>query len=168
MSTESSPPRPPSPPDMPRALRLYPQQIVSVSVFAIVALLALFGAFGQRNARSSARGVALAMRVEHPARMRYGQRGGLYVWIENASARRLDTVRVAFDTAYINGFSSVTFTPSVERAWAVVLAAVEPHEVRLVHAEFEADRVGLRHGTVSASAVGTDSVRLAVRTLVFP
>jgi hypothetical protein len=168
MSRGPSPPRPPSPPAVARALHLFTYQIVALSLFVIVTLLALLGTFGQASAYADGRGATLALRVEHPARFRYGQRGSLRAWITNTSPRRLDSVRVTVDTAYLNAFSSVRFTPSVDEAYAVVLTGLQPRETRLVHAEIEADRVGRRHGTVTVSAAGSDSVRVLVHTLVFP
>ena len=168
MSSGPSPPRPPSPPAVARSLHVPPYQLAALSLFVIVTMLALLGVFGQATAYADGRGATLAVRVEHPARFRYGQRGSLRAWITNTSARRLDSVRVAFDTAYVNGFSSVRFTPPVDEAYAVVLTGLQPRETRLVHAEVEADRVGLRPGAVSVSAGGTDSVRVPVQTFVFP
>jgi hypothetical protein len=160
-------PQPPQPPEVGRSLRLYRYQWVGLPVLGLIVVLALLGVFGNTSGEATARGDALALRVEHPTRFRYKEIAPLRVWVTNGSGRTIDTVRVHFATAYVLAFSNASFTPSVTAPFVVELAEVRPGETRLVAGELQAERYGSHEGTVAAVSA-SDSVAVAVETLVFP
>lgn len=87
--------------------------------------------------------------------------------VRNISGRRLDAVRVAFDTGYVTRFSSVRFEPAPRIAYTVLLIGVEPGEARLVAVELSGERYGRHRGRIAA-ATASDTVVARVSTLVFP
>ncbi|HSA57133.1 MAG TPA: hypothetical protein VLE53_15580 [Gemmatimonadaceae bacterium] len=165
---QSSTPRPPAPPRVPRTVRLYPHQVVALALFGLIVLLALLGVFGESAAMTETRRGALAVRIDHPARLRFQQYAALRVRVGNTSNHPLDTVAVTFDTAYIDRFESVAFTPSPEEAYVVKLTDVPPGGTRLVDVALRANAYGRHRGFVSVTATGGDSVRVAFQTFVFP
>ena len=164
----SNPPSPPSPPDVPRSVRLYPYQGAALTIFTIVVVLALFGVFGESAAMTEESRGALRVRVEHPSRLRHLQTEALRVWVSNASNAPFDTVTVTFDTAYVNRFENVAFTPSADEAYVVRLIDVPGGATRLVDVDLRASDYGRHRGSITVGAGGADAVRIAIRTFVFP
>lgn len=162
------PPEPPAPPAIDRAVRLYPYQGIALTIFGIVVGLALFGMFGVSAAITEENSGPLRVRVEHPSRIRYQQTEALRVWISNASGQSLDTVTVALDTAYVNRFENVAITPAPDEAFLVRLTNVAPGATRLVDVELRASDYGRQRGSITVSAGIADTVRVPVRTFVFP
>jgi hypothetical protein len=132
-----------------------------------ISILALFGVFGESEAHARATSASLDMMVSYPSRFRYRQVQSLHVTVRNLSTTVADTVKVAFDTAYISRFSSVKFDPAPKVAYTVDLAELKPSESRLVSVELWGQDYGNHRGTIVARH-GTDSAIVHLRTLVFP
>ena len=160
--------RPPEPPEVARRIALHPGQAIFLALLTLFVALALFGAFGSTQATAHASGPGLELAVEHPARFRYREVAPIRITLRNTSGRPLDTVRVRLDEAYVSAFSNVTFTPSPQGAWEVVLTDVEPGEVRLISGELQAERYGRHRGTVTVTARGLRPLALDVATFTFP
>lgn len=132
-----------------------------------IPILALFGVFGESQTRARATSASLDMMVSYPSRFHYRQLQSLHVTVRNLSSTVADTVKVAFDTAYISRFSSVTFDPAPEAAYTVDLTDLKPSESRLVSVELWGQVYRNHHGTIVARH-GTDSTMVRLRTFVFP
>lgn len=159
--------QPPQPPDIRRRLRFEPFHLVGLLVFAAVPALALFGVFGERWERAYARAGALELSVLYAERYRYRQISSVEVLVTNTSGRWIDTLTVAFDTAYISRFSNIMISPPPVRGYEVDLFAIEPGGTRLVVAEIQGFRYWRHRGAIIAAA-GADTARVEVETLVFP
>jgi len=167
MSDQKGSDRPPQPPDIRRRLCFERFHLVGLLVFVAVPVLALLGVFGERWGRVQARAGALELRVLYPERYRYRQISSVEVLVTNTSGRRIDTLTVAFDTAYISRFSNIMISPPPVRGYEVDLLDVEPGGTRLVVAEIQGFCYWRHRGQVTAAA-GTDTVRVDLETLVFP
>lgn len=151
---------------MRRRVRIPAVQWVGVPLILLLPLLAVLGVFGTRRTVVRARG-AVEVRVAYPTGARYDFLTGMAVTVRNRSPLRLDTVRVAFDRAYITAFSQVSFIPAVDQAFVTSLTDVAPGESRLITVEMWGDRAGPHAGTVVAAA-GRDTVVAPLRTFTFP
>ena len=167
----ADPPQPPSPPDVARKFAPLPYQLVGVGVLFTIVLLALFGVFGVVRAHAAADAGSLHVEVEYPERFRYKTIGPVDVRVHNGGETTLDTVVVRFDRAYVDAFSTVTFTPSADtvtdEAYEVTLRDVRPGTTRLVSAEIQAESYWRHEGFVEAVAGGA-TARAELATLVFP
>jgi hypothetical protein len=168
MAPEQKAPEPPPPPEIDRRLRLYRWQWVGLPVLVLIPVLALFGVFG--HTRGDARAVtgALELDVQYSTRYRFRDIQPMYARVRNRSTAALDTVTVAFDTAYVDRFSTVTFKPDISRAYEVELMDVLPGEVRLVTVELQGERYWGHEGIVSVWHAGGDTASARVSTFIFP
>jgi len=158
---------PPQPPSIRRRLSLTRKQWIGLPLIIAVPVLTLLGVFGERRARAHVVTPALEVTVAYPDRFRYRQVQSLEVTVRNRTARRLDTVHVSLDTAYISRFSSVRIDPPVHEAFIVDLANLAPNESRLVAAEFWGEQYGRHRGRIRVWA-GGDTAVVAIQTMVFP
>jgi len=158
---------PPAPPPVGRSLQLNWPQLIGFPALALIPLLAILGVFGEHWATAVAEGGPVRMHVEFPARLRAKLTKPMTVSIENRSAETLAKVEVEFDSAYVERFAAIDFTPPPHDAYVVFLTDVKPGEHRRVHVEFEGDQVGKHAGRVVARA-GGDSAVAVVHTIVFP
>jgi hypothetical protein len=143
------------------------QQRIGFPILLAVPILALFGIFGETRAHAHATNGSIDVVVSYPARFRYRQVQSMRVTVRNLSPVVADTVKVAFDTAYITRFSSVRFDPATKSAYTVDLTDVKPSESRLVAVELWGQDYGSHRGTIVAHH-GSDSAIVHLRTLVFP
>jgi hypothetical protein len=143
------------------------KQRLGFPILLAIPILALFGIFGETEARTHLTTGPLDVRVTYPTRFRYRQVHALRVTVRNVSANVLDTVSVAFDTAYISRFSGVRFDPATRVAYTVDLTNVKPSESRLVSVELWGQDYGNHRGSVVARS-GSDSAIAHLKTLVFP
>jgi len=159
---------PPQPPPIDRGLELNWPQLIGLPVLALIPLLAIGGVFGEHWASAEADGGGrIRVHIDYPERLRAKLTRPMTVSIENRSAETIPTVEVTFDSAYVERFGAVTFTPPPHDAYVVSLTDVKPGEHRRVHLEFEGDRFGRHPGRVVVRA-GADSAVVAVHTMVFP
>lgn len=162
------PPRPPRAPEIVRKFKLYRHQWVGIPLMMSIPVLALLGVFGESWDTARAASAQLEIELRYPTRFRYKQLNEMDVYVTNTSAQRLDTVTVAFDTMYTSRFSTVTFLPDASEAYAVELLAIEPGERRLIRVELQAERYWRHTGDVAAWAIGGDTARIPVSTIIFP
>jgi hypothetical protein len=164
MGEAAEPERPPS---IKPKIQLSWNQRLGFPILIAVPILALFGIFGETQTSAHVASGSLDLRVSYPARFRYRQVQSLRLSVRNISTRVLDTVSVAFDTAYISRFSSVRFDPATTTAYTVDLTNVKPSESRLISVELWGQDYGSLRGSIVARN-GNDSVIAHLRTLVFP
>jgi hypothetical protein len=146
-------------------------QWVGLPILFAIPVLTLLGVFGEHTRHAAASSRTLELRVEYPDRFRYRQVMELRAFVRNNSDAVLDTVTVAFDTAYVSRFSSVRFDPPVLMTYAVPLRAIAPGETRLVSVELWGQRYGRHRGTVAAYTKGGehgDTAAVQLATIVFP
>jgi hypothetical protein len=155
-------------PDTAPRFRLYPEQWIGLPFLILIPVLALFGVFGETSQHVEARGSEIELKVDYLARYRYRQIGKLEVHVRNTTNRKMDTVTVAFDSRYVQQFSSPVLVPAPQIPFEVVLTDVLPDETRLVWAELEAGAFGIHSGSIRAYGVGPDTVSVQIRTTIFP
>jgi hypothetical protein len=164
MGEDAEPERPPA---IKAKIELSWKQRLGFPILLAIPILALFGIFGEREARIHVTSGPLDVRVSYTTRFRYRQVQSLDVSVSNLSKRVLDTVSVAFDTAYISRFSSVRFDPAARTAYTVDLTNVKPSESRLVSVELWGQDYGNHRGSIVVR-YGSDSTIAHLKTLVFP
>jgi hypothetical protein len=158
---------PPEAPDTPRRPRLYRAQWIGLPLIIAFPLLALLGVFGERWHTQRVESGALDVSVRHPTVFRYKMIDAIEVHVRNRGAQPIDTATVSLDTAYAGRFSTVTAIPSFDGAFDIDLAALQPGESRRVRIEIQAERYWTHRGELTVAA-GTDTVRAALTTRVFP
>lgn len=165
-------PQPPQPPPFERRLKFPPLQIVGMVYILILPVLAVLGVFGESFASIDASGPTLEMSVDYPSRYRYKMTNPVNVTLRNVSGEVLDTVTVSFDADYIDQFSNVTFTPSVDTVtgneYQVELTDIGPGETRVVTVEIRAERYWRHSGTITASPGSGEPIEVKISTTVFP
>ncbi len=162
-----SSPAPPPVPSIDPKIELSWKQRIGFPILLAIPILALFGIFGESRARAHTTNGSIEMDVSYPTRFRYRQVQSLQVSVRNLDQVAADTIKVAFDTAYVTRFSSVRFDPAAKSAYTVDLTDVRPSESRLVSVELWGQDYGNHRGTVTARR-GSDSATVHLRTLVFP
>jgi hypothetical protein len=158
---------PPQPPEVHPRLRMRPSERVGVGLLTVLPLLAVLGWFGPTLERASDQAGPLKLEVEYPARLRFHMVEQLVARVTNMGQGPLRQVTLAFDSAYIQAFTEVIFTPEADRAHVVELQQIQPGEARLVSVELKADGYGLNRGEVSA-AYGDTRVAVTLSTWVLP
>lgn len=159
-------PDPPDPPQAPRRFRLYPYQWVGLALLAMLPLLALAGVFGETWAETSVSSSDLAVTVRYPSSYRYKQLNSIEVRVRNTSPAVLDTARVAVDTAFANGFSSVRAIPALIRAYETEVLNLRPNESRLVVIELQGERYGRHAGLLRV--IASDTLQVPLSITIFP
>jgi hypothetical protein len=159
---------PPRAPDIQRRIRFYRWQWIALPPIMLVPVLALFGAFGVSRDTAEAFTPELMVEISYPSRFRYKQIDRIHAFVANRSQRQLDTVTVVFDSAYIARFSTVTFTPSVGRAYEVELTDVQPGERRLISVELQGEEYWRHGGEINVTSGDADTARVRIGTIVFP
>jgi hypothetical protein len=165
---EGSANRPPAPSDTPRRVRLYPHQWLGLPLLMLVPGLALLGVLGPSEAGATLEGRQLQVRVDHPTRLRAGQRAELRVEIRNAVGPPLRDIAVIFDAAYLEAFAEVRFQPGLTGTDHPVIDSLAAGEARTVTASFEGDRLWRSSGRVHVVAPATDSLTAALHTFTLP
>lgn len=161
-------PDPPGPPAIERRVRLYAAQWIGIPLLVLVPVLAGLGVFGLRVDEARARAAALELNVEHPSRLRHKQTGDIHVRVRNLADRPRAGVVVSLDSAYLDRFANLAFSPDVTRAYEVELPALGPGEDGLVRVQLQAERAGRHAGDVRVVAGGAELARARLHTLVFP
>lgn len=160
--------QPPSPPEIQRRFRLYRWQWIGLPALLLIPTLALFGTFGESWAEAADASEELELRIKYSSRFRYKALQEMEVRVLNRSDRLLDTVTVAFDTAYITRFSTVTFTPDVKTAYEVELTDLLPGETRLITVGLQGESYWRHSGSITAGRTGSPPAEVFVSTFIFP
>ena len=164
-------PRPPEPPTIGRGLKPYASQVVGVSLLLLIVALALLGVFGETHAQATAEGAPLRLEVTYPERFRYKTIDTIDVTVTNTGGETLPAVTVRFDRAYIDAFSTTTFTPSLTRvtsdAYEVDLSDLRPGDTQPVTVQVQAEAYWAHTGFVEAESPDQD-VRVDVDSFAFP
>jgi hypothetical protein len=159
---------PPEVPEVPRRVRLYPAQWIGIPFLMVVPVLAALGVFGEVRSQVETSDGTFRLHVDHPARMRMGQRSGVAVRVENLTASALDTVTVYLDPDYFTRFVDVLFTPEPRDRFQSEIVGLPPGETSLVHVELVGWKAWRHSGWIAARAGEREAVELPIRTLVFP
>jgi hypothetical protein len=159
--------QPPAPPKLKRRAILSRKQKLGLPVILAIPILALFGVFGETEASTQATSSSFLVTLSYPSRIHYRQSGELKVEVANRSARELDTVTVALDTAYASQFTDVRFRPEISSTYVVRLSALAPAGRQSVVAELTGDKYGSHPGRVTVRS-GSDSATISFSTFVFP
>ncbi len=174
MAQEEETAQPPQPPEIEPKFILSRVQWIGLPLLMLLPILALFGVFGEASTAVSDSSDVLDMEVEYATRYRYRMLNTMEVSLENLSAQAIPTLTVRFDEDYISKFSSVVFSPQLDKItdedYVVYLQDVQPGDIRIVNIEMQGDRYGRHSGVVSATA-GEDShgrVQVEVSTFIFP
>lgn len=164
--------QPPQPPEVARKLQFHLIQLIGLPVIMLIPILALLGAFGETVGSASASNAQLELRVEHPTRFRYKMIDEVTVSLTNSSSQAFPTLQVAFDRQYIEGFSTVTFTPAVshitDEAYVVELTDLQPGETRMVAASIQAETYGNHSGVITVTPENGEALQVTVGTFTFP
>lgn len=158
---------PPELPTLERRLRFGGWQIVGLALTMSIPVLAVFGVFGETRATTTERGSQLALSLNYPSRIRHGALDAFSVSVTNNGPVALDTVEVAFDSAYVTRFTEPQFIPGASRAFVVELTDLAAGETRLVNGGLRANVYGRHRGRVVASHA-IDTVTASMSTIVFP
>ena len=162
----------PQPPPFQRNIQIAPLQLIGMPLLALLPILALFGVFGESNTSASAANSDVSLSVDYASRYRYGMQETMAVAVTNLASQSPVTITVAFDRAYLQNFSQLSFLPdasqSTDETYVVDLTNMEEGETRLVTLEMKGDQYWTHDGTVSASISGHEPVSVAVRTTIFP
>lgn len=166
-SSKTSPSVPPELPEINRRLRVGRWQMVGMGLIMLIPVLAALEVFGEGSATAANRGPTLAISAEYPSRIRHGTPEEVTVVATNRGPLRLDTVTVRFDSNYVSRFTDPQFVPSTSDAYEVDLVGVEAGEMRVIRLGMRANEYGRHRGAITAFN-GADTVRVTVRTIVFP
>lgn len=164
-------PQPPQPPSIGRALKPHASQVVGVGVLVLIVVLALLGVFGETHGRATAEGPPFRLEVTYPERFRYKTIDSVDVTVTNTGDEAVSSLTVRFDRAYIDAFSTTTFTPSLTRvtsdAYEVDVSDLAPGETQPVSVEVQAEAYWGHPGFVEAATPEAD-VRVDVHSFVYP
>lgn len=171
--------QPPQPPSVKKRFQFTKAQWIGMPVILLIPVLALIGLFDTHSTRVTATVGDLQITVEHPTSVRYKRNEPISIVVQNLSASTFPTVTVAIDNAYINGFSTVTFTPDVDEvtadAFILHLEDVQPNESRRIAIEIQGEHYWGHTGTVTAKAtakataeVHDTHAEVMISTFVFP
>lgn len=164
-------PQPPRPPSIGREFRPNVSQVLGVGTLMLFVLLALFGVFGRTQGELLVEEAPLRLELAYPERFRYKTIGTLEARVSNTGATALPAVTVRFERAFVDAFSTTSFTPSPSRvtdeAYEVQLGDLPAGETRLVLVQVQAEAYWWHAGFVEVSA-GSASARAEPSVFVFP
>ncbi|MBK8020786.1 MAG: hypothetical protein IPK19_04985 [Chloroflexi bacterium] len=163
---------PPQPPQIARRLEFYPVQVIGLLLIIVIPVLALLGVFGASYAHEQRASADLEIEIDYASRLRYKTLENLHVSVRNLTNQTVSILTLRFGGSYIDQFSSVVFTPSVEQIadgyYEVLLSDIRPGETRTVTVEIKGERYGLHQGIVAAAADGLEGIEVDIATLTFP
>jgi hypothetical protein len=171
-SKKREPSQPPQPPSVTRKFQFHLIQLIGMPLIILVPVLAMLGVFGETLDSVMVSNPQLEMHVEYPARFRYKMIDSVRVSLLNISTRLIPTVRVEFDQAYVEEFSTVTFTPSVKHitdsVYMVEITDLEPGETRVISVTIQAEKNGRHEGTITATPENSAGLQVSIVTVTFP
>lgn len=132
----------------------------------------MFGLLGESYAQAQAANDKLAMEVEYAVRSRYRANYDLQVTVHNRGDQPIPVLMVDFSRDYIDGFSPVSFMPSVteitSRAYTVRLTDIPARASRAITVEMQSEDYGQHLGLITASADGLNALEISFSTFIFP
>jgi len=169
---KKEPSKPAQPPEVDRKFQIHPYQMIGIPLMMLVPILALFGVFGESVHSVSTSGQQLDTSVEYPTRFRYKMIDEVIVSLSNVSDQAIPSVLVNFNRRYIDGFSTVTFTPSIhsitDSDYIVEVIDLQPGETRVISVTLQAEKYGMHRGTISAGPDEAEEVAVSIDTFTFP
>lgn len=163
--------QPPKPPEFGRELELKKSQLIGLVSLALIVILAIFGLFGQSSSQTTSEGERLALEVTYPSRFRFKMADSIDVQVTNLESDPVQGVVIRFDRDYVDRFSAVQFTPSLDTitgdVYEVTLGDLAPGKAKSVSVDVQAEEYWRHRGFIEAEA-GGDGVRVDLSTFVFP
>lgn len=163
--------KPPQPPSIKKRFEFTKAQLIGVPVILLIPILALIGLFDAHFEHATSVAGDLQVTVEYPSSIRYKKLEPISINVQNLSAVTFPTVTVTIDDAYLNAFSTVTFTPDVDEVTAdkfiLNLNNLQPQESRRILVEVQAEHYWNHTGNVNAEYEETH-VGVTISTFIFP
>jgi hypothetical protein len=160
--------KPPPAPDVSRHVRLYRGQWVGVPILVLIPVLALFGVFSENRSHLESAADGLDITIDHPTRLRTGQRTYIEVRVSNRSAGPAEDVTVRFDPRYFQHSLDLLFIPAPAVPYEVTLPPLASGADGRVRVEFDPEKPWRRSGGISVSQRGRDVVHARVSTFILP
>lgn len=164
--------QPPQPPEITRKLQVNRVQLIGMPLIILLPVLALFGMFGETADTVSAASAQIELRVEYPTRFRYKLTHPITVSLHNISEQFFSTVQVGFEREYVEGFSMVTFTPTVKQItdtfYFVEINDLGPGETRIVSVSVQAEKFGHHTGRITVTPDNAGELQVSISTFSFP
>lgn len=169
---KKEPSKPPQPPKVDKKFQVHAYQWIGIPLMMLIPILALLGLFGETVDTVSSSSQLLDVSVEYPTRFRYKMIDEVTVSLSNISGQPLPSVLVLFDRDYIDGFSTVIFTPSVKSItdtnYIVEVSDIQPGETRIISATIQAENYGMHRGIISIGPEDAEDLEVSVATFTFP
>jgi hypothetical protein len=169
---KKEPSKPPQPPKVDKKFQIHAYQWIGIPLMMLIPILALLGLFGETVDMVSSSSQLLDVSVEYPTRFRYKMIDEVTVSLANVSEQTLPSVLVRFDRQYIDGFSTVTFTPSIkattESDYLVEVSNLQPGETRVITATIQAEKYGMHRGSISTGPEDGGELEVSIATFTFP
>lgn len=165
-------PQPPDPPSVERHLHFHPVQAIGVPLILLIPVLALFGVFGEGITSARASQGPIEASIEYPSKMRYKTIDVVDLVITNTSQQTVAGTTVTVDRAYLDGFTSVSFTPDVKtitgEEYVVEVGEIPAGESRVVSIDIQAERYGGYDGDLSIATDGAPLLVFELSTFNYP
>ncbi|MBL0944055.1 MAG: hypothetical protein IBJ04_07000 [Hydrogenophaga sp.] len=173
---------PAPPPGFVRRVRLGRLEAIGLPVLALLPCLALSGLLGPTDISRSAQLALIpgtvALRVQHPSRLRHRGSGSLLIEVVNTGDQPLPALSLGISEGYLDRFSRADLLPATAAdsrsgRLAVGLPALRAGERTRLHIRLEADGWGRHRGWVDLTSDGRPGggpglVRLDFDTVVLP
>lgn len=172
MSTQDTGQQPPQPPEFQRRFALYPYQYIAIPLLFVMPILALLGLFGDAARTVETTGEEVTLHVEYSPRQRHGVATSMMILITNQTDAPLEDVTLRLDRAYFEGFTQVSFIPSVEAIagaeYRVELPPLLPHDEQAVRVDMRAETAGRYSAMVAVEGVNLEPVVITFDSILFP
>jgi hypothetical protein len=163
---------PPKAPEIERRVRFTRLHAIGLPIIALIPLLAVAGVFGPSSGHRDAQGGALSVEVDYPRRARLRAGASLAITVRNELDRALAGVVVEVEREYVDSFSEVDFTPSVDsaddRVYRIEVGRLSAGASRAVSVQLSPLEYWRLAGAVSAFADGAEELTVPFTTFVFP
>jgi hypothetical protein len=170
MSEAHDPPdlgTPPDPPGLLRRIHLYRTQWIGLPILFALPFLAIVGVFGERRDVIERTHDSLWIAVDHPTRLRAGQRSDILVRVVNRGTDPVGMVDIVWDPQFLAAFAAVERIPAHDPAPPEEFD-LDPGEERLQRIELEGDALWRRRGFLEIRGEGREPVRIELGVFVLP
>jgi hypothetical protein len=160
-------PDPPPAPEIPRRIMGYPAQWVGMALLALLPILTLAGVFGEVDRSTTAPVAGGYAELTYPARIGHRSAGQITI-VLRAGAVPLPPATVHVTDGYLSHFTVLNAWPVFDAFDRAAVPAVPAGETARLVLEVRPNRFGRKAGTVTIAPETGDTVRVIMRTLVFP
>lgn len=158
---------PPEAPMISRAIALSKIQWTLLAFLLTFPLLGMAGLF-DRSSRVDVRSRSLLVEAETPRTARYQAGTRLRLTLRNTGGVPIESVLVAFDSAYMERFDALSFHPAIEVPYVVRLPPLGSGMARLVRVELKGADLGRHRGSIRITSNHGDTASIALQTIVLP